>query len=450
MAWRWAPWLAASAEVGLVYPFVLLLWGTAGSAPVPAWLWAGVILGGTGTSLVVYARLSSLAAMRLSIAGAGVLVAGLTLLCGHTYDPVVALALGLAWWRGVAAAQYGQDPGAASEAIVRLAGVSTVPLLLQVVMREPGWSATVAPYYLLLFVASLGTLAAARAESLRRRQASAVHPDRDWSASGSLAAVTNATLLLVPALLVWAVGWPHLPSLVKLIGVLGRWSATVAVWMAVAVFFVLQWPIRALAAVLRRLAGSPVSTSPGTGSAPLRFPSVEPRPLPAVWLDFLGVLALVLLLAVIGQIIYRAVYRLYRMDTSDEVPEERESVFEWRKVWRRRARGGRRTVSAGEMGSGVAARVRRLYRRLQVAGEAAGRRRELSETPAEYMRALEQSSLSREVVQCITALYQDVRYGDIMPDDTAVKAAERAAADGLPGEGAASYLSAKPPVGNPD
>ncbi len=418
----------------MVYPFFLLLRVTAGGVSVQVWLWAAVVVVGTAVSLWAYGSFSSLASIRLSLAGAGVLVAGLIPPFGHTYDPMLALAAGLAWWRGVAAAQYGQNPGAASEAILRLAGVSAVPLLLQLIVRVPGWSDAAAPYYLVMFVAGLGTLAAARAESLRRRRASAVHADRHWSASGSLAAVADAALLLVPALLTWALARLHLPSLGRLASLLGRWTATLLVWMAVAVFFVLQWPVMALTAVLRRLAGSPTRGAPGADSTPLRFPSAQPHQWPAEWLEFVGVVALVLLSVLLGWFIYRAVHRLYWADSSDDaVPEDRESVFEWKKMWRQHLRGRGRLAGADELGSGPVARVRRLYRRLQVAGEGAGRRRALSETPAEYMRALEQSSLSMEVVQCITALYQDVRYGDIMPDDTAVKVAERAAADGLPG-----------------
>jgi len=436
MSWRWAPWLAACAEVGVVYPFVLLLRVGAGGAPLPAWLWVAVVVAGTAASLWAYGHFSSLSSIRLSLAGAGVAVALLVPLFGRTFDPVLVLAVGLAWWRGVAAAQYGQNPGAASEAIVRLYGVAVAPLGLQLIVRMPGWSDAAAPFYLLMFVAGLGTLAAARAESLRRRRANAARADRHWSASGSLAAVADAALLLLPAILTWALARPHLPSLSRLTGVLGRWTATIFVWMAVAVFFVLQWPFMALAAVLRRLSGAPARGSSGLDSSPLRFPSIQPHQWSGRWVEFVGVMTLVLLLVVIGRFIYRMVYRLYRTDSNDDaVPEERESVFEWRKVWRPYHHSRRRPAGADELCGGAAARVRRLYRMLQAAGEAVGRPRHVSETPAEYRAALEGFLLRDKTVRHITSLYEDVRYGDVVPDAAEVEEAERAANDGLSSRG---------------
>ena len=419
MAWRWAPLLAAGAEFAALYPALRLLGLLARRTPPPGWLVAAVLFGGMAGALLAYARLPRLGATRLSLALAGALLAGLLPLVTPPYDALAALLFGALWWRGVAAAQYGQTAGLAPQAVLGLAAFSALPLLLQTVTAVPGWSEAAGPDYLLLFVCSLGLLAAARAESLRRRQATA---SGHWSASGPLATVAAASLLLLPALLVWVASDISLRALLAALALAGRMLETALLWSAVAVVWVLQWPLQGLIALLRRLRAAPPPPPPPSAGDIFQTLQVQARAVPLSLQRALGFLGLALLLALVAALIYRAISRIWRQSGDDGVPEERESTFAWERLWRRPAPAP--PPAAEELGTGEVARVRLLYRRLQRAGADAGRPRRPAETPGEYLAAL---PLPPAVPQQITALYEATRYAGETPDPSTVAAAEAAA-----------------------
>lgn len=427
MAWRWAPLLAAGAELAVLAPSVRLLSFLFPGALPPGWLLAAVLFGGAGAALLAHARMPRLGAARLALALAGALAAGLLPLASTPYDALAALVFGAAWWRGVAAAQYGRSAQAAPGAVLGLAAFAAVPLLLQTLLAVPGWSAAAAADYLLLFACSLGLLAAARSETLRRRRKAA---SGHWSASGPLAAVAGASLILLPALVVWGASDLSLRTLAGAMALAGRGLGTVLLWLAVAVVWVLQVPLQALITLLRRVRpDNPPALPPPPGDWLEAVPA-QPQALPPGLARALGFLGLALLLALVGAVVYRSVLRHWQQPDGDGAGEERESTFTWAKLWRRRPPAP--PGAADDPGAGTAGRVRLLYRRLQQAGAAAGRPRRRWETPAEYLAALAETPLPPALAEAITALYTAVRYADQPPPPAAVAAAE-AAAQHLPG-----------------
>jgi hypothetical protein len=135
-------------------------------------------------------------------------------------------------------------------------------------------------------------------------------------------------------------------------------------------------------------------------------------------------------------IIFALALRLFNLTQTPEVDETRESILsrallnaQLRALWARLRQSPRAAAGAAFLPLDDEAparrRIRARYQEFLAAMAAQGRPRPASATPQAYAAALgELTAEQKLVLQALTAVYIDVRYGDAAPEATALAQAE--------------------------
>ena len=425
---RWITLPAACGEIGSLYLLVLLAWQLGAAAPPPGWLVAAVLLAATALALLLdRARPPAHAARWL--AAAGVVAVVLPAALGSDHPMLMALTAAAAWWRGLAVTQYTRSHTATAGNTAALAGIALLPLVAQLISPYPGWPATAAPYYAVFFAGSLAALVLSRAERLRQQWSQRAH----WRVTGPLAVLSGTGLFLVPALLGWVLTGRDLSLPGRLLGWVGSGLLNGLLWALALILAPFEWLMQLFVRWLTPTRAPPPPTDPA--DKPLGDLLAEVRHATPGGERAVGALAIALLVVLLFVVVLRTVRRRSQLSV-DAVPEERESTL----FWHRTPRPRRGAVPPAPGPSDVlddspTGRVRRLYRRLQQAGAAAGRPRRPVETPSEYLAALSHWGARPGVAGRITALYLAVRYGEVLP----------APAEVVVLEDSATVLSIQPP-----
>jgi hypothetical protein len=351
------------------------------------------------------------------------------------------------WWRGIAT---GRSRLKLDDVESGLRTASTMLALLFVLNaldppdRAAGLSALVGAALLVLF-AGLTGMPFAKIMDLganpRNRDQPALGINRHWL--GMLLGTISALLLLTIILAVLFT----FERIDQLIHPLATVVDTVLGWVVYAIALPLGFLIEGLIYLFRLLIhpGQPPPPPPQPVNllAQLRDQASQGAG-PSVLLALVAKWALIgLLVLIVLRLLSRAVIRYADSLSLDDVAEERDFVWSWSgvgaavRVWFRRFFGKRRLIAAWLRPRAVIAEEtrsqtrdpRELYRQLLRLGESLGRRREMSETPAEYELGLDTIPLlaaGEPEIRILTAVYVRARYAKEPPPLAEVTAAREA------------------------
>jgi hypothetical protein len=347
---------------------------------------------------------------------------------------LVAVGLGVLWWRGAALAadEFVYD------AVLWEWRAWTVALVLPLLFGASTLALTggTGPAVGLFLLGGLVAIAAA----WRQAPAGRARP-RAFAASSSWWATLAFTTLAVfaPALLGAALAGPSFTAAV--LGALGR-LVDLVFFLLTPLFLALGWLAALLVEALRALehrAGVKQRT-PSSPAARVAFShgAQQPAHIPpwALWTGF--ALLSILVLTIFFVLLRRTAARSAASLADEAAREERESLLSWGDAWRsalswlrRLVSGSRHAASSHPTAAGgdaplpmATATVRDVYRAFLALGASLDTPRTPAETPHEYLARL-RPRLARweKDVSVITALYVQARYG---PSPSTDQQAERA------------------------
>lgn len=359
---------------------------------------------------------------------------------GFRHLGVILVAL-VAWWRGIVAGRTRIDLDRVQSA---LRGQTIALIVLFVTNALAGSSgappASLIGGVLLVIFAGLVGMPLARLIDLRaseRGRAGTLGVNQHWVAM-LLGAVVG---LLVAALALAAiVTFDRLDTLLQPIGAVANLLLLILLYaIGLPIAYVLSWLI---GLIPKR--GAPPRQMPvgGIQSVIQQLQHQQNAAPSSAWLEILkwGLFALVAVAVVL--FLYRAASQYLEKQELEAVDETRDFVWSWDEVksavkewilgWlgRRRPKVAASVSTAnGVAGPGLPLDPRALYRELLRLGADRGRRREPSETPLEYERALtavESFARSEAEVDAITLAYLQARYGEAAPEPRLVDEAREA------------------------